>query len=165
MSRTIHFGVSCWSNCGKRRRQKKACCRTPPALFPWRESLALECVRSRPGFVLVPIWPWRGDNTSLILQVEQCLHELVPVRRPALRWLRLFRPAAIDLVLSKMMCGNDPQDMVDAELMIRHDRITEAQLLEAFTQMKPIELVELRNAFAKAEPLVLKMARDVKAPA
>jgi hypothetical protein len=42
--------------------------------------------------------------------------------------------------------------------MIRHDHITEPQLLEAFTQMKPIELVELRDAFAKAKPIVLKVA-------
>jgi hypothetical protein len=49
--------------------------------------------------------------------------------------------------------------MADAEFMIRHDRITEPQLLEAFTQMKPIELVELRDAFAKAKPTVLDLAR------
>ena len=58
-----------------------------------------------------------------------------------------------------MMRGSDPQDMADAEFMIRHDRITEAQLAEAFAQMKPIGLVELRDAFAKAEPMVLKCAR------
>lgn len=43
--------------------------------------------------------------------------------------------------------------------MIHHDGIGEAQLLEAFAQMKPIELVELREAFAKARPIVLKFAR------
>jgi hypothetical protein len=83
---------------------------------------------------------------------------LVPVSRPALRWLRLFRPATVDLILTKMMRGNDPQDMADAEFMIRHDRITEAQLVEAFAQMKPIELVELRDAFERAKPRVREMA-------
>lgn len=73
---------------------------------------------------------------------------LVALSLPSLRWLRVSRPATIDLVLSKMMRGNDPQDMADAGFMIRHDRISEAQLQEAFTQMKPIELVELRDAFA-----------------
>jgi hypothetical protein len=43
--------------------------------------------------------------------------------------------------------------------MIHHDGIGEAQLLEAFAQMKPTELVELREAFAKARPIVLKFAR------
>lgn len=87
------------------------------------------------------------------------LKHIHPVPRPNLRQLKLFRPATIDLVLTKMMRGSDPQDMADAEFMIRHDRIKEAQLLEAFGQMKPIELVELRDTFARAKPLVLQFAR------
>lgn len=86
--------------------------------------------------------------------------DIVPITRTSLRCLKLYRPAAIDLVLSKMMRGSDPQDMADAEFMIRHDRITESQLLEAFSQMKPIELAELRDAFAKAKPMVLRVARE-----
>lgn len=58
-----------------------------------------------------------------------------------------------------MMRGNDEQDMADAEFMIRHDRITEAELMEAFAEMKPIGLVELRDAFARAQPAVLELAR------
>jgi len=50
---------------------------------------------------------------------------VVAVTRSALRWLDLVRPATIDLILSKIMRGSDPQDMADAEFMIRHDRITE----------------------------------------
>ncbi|MSU58499.1 MAG: hypothetical protein EXS35_10030 [Pedosphaera sp.] len=84
---------------------------------------------------------------------------IVPVTRPALRWLRLFRPATVDLVLTKMMRGADPQDMTDAEFMIRHDRITEAQMLDAFAQLRPFELVELRDAFNRAKPAVLKFAQ------
>ena len=87
--------------------------------------------------------------------------QIVPVSRLPLRQLQLYRPATVDLVLSKMMRGNDEQDMADAEFMIQHDRITEAQLLEAFGQMRPIELVELRDAFERARPLVLKMAQAV----
>lgn len=78
----------------------------------------------------------------------------MPITKP------LFRPAALDLVLTKMMRGDDPQDMADAEFMIRHDRITESQLLEAFPQMKPIELLELRDAFAKPRPVILQFARQ-----
>lgn len=91
------------------------------------------------------------------------LKSIVPITRLNLRQLKLFQPATIDLVLSKMMRGSDPQDMADAEFMIRHDRITEPQLLEAFAQMKPIELVELRDAFAKAKPIVLKVASEIGA--
>lgn len=85
---------------------------------------------------------------------------VVAVSRPVLRWLQPFRPAAIDLVLTKMMRGDDPQDMADAKFMIEHDRITKAQLNEAFTQMNPIELVELRDSFKRAQPIVLGFARD-----
>ena len=86
---------------------------------------------------------------------------VVPITESSLRNLRLFRPAALDLVLTKMMRGDDAQDMADAEFLIRHDQITESQLLEAFAQMKPIELVELRDEFAKAKPVVLKVAHAV----
>ncbi len=90
---------------------------------------------------------------------------LVPITRPRLARLQLFRPATLDLVLTKMMRGDDAQDMADANFLIRDGRISEAQLLEAFAQMKPIELVELRDAFEKAKPIVLKMARNVAAQA
>jgi hypothetical protein len=87
----------------------------------------------------------------------------VKVTRPQLNWLRLFRPATLDLVLTKMMRGNDPQDMADAAFMIRHDHIAEAQLIQAFQEMKPIEVVELQDAFIKAKPIVLKLAKEFSA--
>jgi hypothetical protein len=59
-----------------------------------------------------------------------------------------------------MMRGSDPEDMADAQFMIHHDCISEAQLLKAFEQMKPIQSVELRDAFVRAKPLILKAARD-----
>ena len=51
---------------------------------------------------------------------------IIPITRLRLNHLDLLRPATVDLVLTKMMRGNDEQDMADAEFMIRHDRITEA---------------------------------------
>ena len=83
---------------------------------------------------------------------------LVPVNRPALRHLQLFRPATIDLVLTKCMRGNDPQDMADARFMIEHDRITRVELTAAFQTMQPIELVELRDTLRRAKPVVLGFA-------
>ncbi|MBE7501610.1 MAG: hypothetical protein HS113_15170 [Verrucomicrobiales bacterium] len=85
---------------------------------------------------------------------------IIPITRLRLNHLELFRPATVDLVLTKMMRGNDEQDMADAEFMIGHDRITEGQLMEAFSQMKPLALVELRDAFARAKPVVLELARE-----
>jgi hypothetical protein len=97
--------------------------------------------------------------------LRQCWEQnVLEVKRPKLNWLQLFRPATIDLILTKMMRGHDPQDMADAGFMIRHDRITEAQLAQAFQEMKPIELAELRDAFAKAKPMVIKLAREISIP-
>ena len=59
------------------------------------------------------------------------------------------------------MRGNDPQDMADIGFMICHDRISEVQLSEAFSQMKPIDLPELRDAFSRAKPNVLTIAREI----
>jgi hypothetical protein len=46
----------------------------------------------------------------------------------------LFRPATLDLILTKMMRGDDPQDMTDIEFLIAHDGIKPVQLEEAFGQ-------------------------------
>jgi hypothetical protein len=111
------------------------------------------------GLYITHLFP----ESEVFLRRDWLTH-IVPIARLNVRHLRLFRPATVDLVLTKMMRGNDEQDMADAEFMIRHDGITEAQLLEAFCRMKPIELVELRDAFGRAKPLVLTMARIALAP-
>lgn len=111
------------------------------------------------GLYITHLFP----ESEVFLRRDWISH-IVPVGRPTLRWLRLYRPATVDLVLSKMMRGNDPQDMADAEFLIRHDRITEALLLDAFAQMNPIELAELRDAFARAKPAVLKLAWEAVSP-
>lgn len=84
--------------------------------------------------------------------------QTVPISLAGLRWLKLLRPATLDLVLTKMMRGNDAQDMADAKFMMEHDKITRKQLEEAFAVMNPIEIVELRDAFAKARPIVTGFA-------
>jgi len=84
--------------------------------------------------------------------------QLVPIPVSGLQHLRLFRPATIDLVLTKMMRGDDAQDLADARFLIEHDGITRPQLEQAFREMQPIELAELRDAFERARPLVLALA-------
>jgi hypothetical protein len=101
---------------------------------------------------------FRDDQVFLRKDWDQ---QLLPVTRPQLRRLQLFRPATVDLVLTKMMRGDDAQDMSDVAFMIRHDQISEGQLQQAFQEMKPIELAELRDAFAKAKPIILKLAKDL----
>ena len=107
------------------------------------------------GLYITHLFP----ESEVFLRRDWAKH-ITPITRLELNHLTLFRPATIDLVLTKMMRGNDEQDMADAQFIIRHDRITESELLEAFSNMKPIELPELRDAFERAKPVVLRLARE-----
>jgi len=84
-------------------------------------------------------------------------HYLVPVDRPPTRWLRLFRPHAIDLVLTKMMRGNDPQDMEDVAFLARHGGVTAEQMEAAFACVRMPDVRELKDAFERALPVVRKI--------
>ena len=88
--------------------------------------------------------------------------QLVPITRPPTRWLRLFRPATLDLILTKMMRGDDPQDLADIAFLIRHDHLTLAQIEIAFAEAVIPDLVELRDAFERAKPLVRELARKAE---
>ena len=97
---------------------------------------------------------FRANQVFLRRDWEQ---HLVPITRPPTHWLRLFRPATLDLILTKMMRGDDPQDMADVAFLIRHDRITPAQIEIAFKAAVIPDLVELRDAFERAKPRVREL--------
>ena len=84
---------------------------------------------------------------------------IVPVDRPPTRWLRLFRPHAVDLILTKMMRGNDPQDMDDVAFLACHEGVTSEQLEMAFTCVRMPDVQELRDAFDRALPVVREILR------
>src|SRR5436190_8829927 len=100
---------------------------------------------------------FRADQIFLRPGWEQ---QLVPITRLPTRWLRLFRPATLDLVLTKMMRGDDPQDLADIAFLITHDRLTPAQIESALSEAAIPEMVELRDAFERAKPLVRGLARN-----
>ena len=79
---------------------------------------------------------------------------LVPILQPETRWLRLFRPHAVDLILTKMMRGNDSQDMEDVEFLVTKSGVTLAEMEVAFKQVRMPDLHELRDAFERALPRV-----------
>jgi hypothetical protein len=79
---------------------------------------------------------------------------IVPVLRPSTCHLKLFRPHTIDLILTKMMRGDDPQDMEDIDFLVRHDGITREQMEPAFATVRMPDVVELHDAFARALPVV-----------
>lgn len=100
---------------------------------------------------------FRADQVFLRRDWEK---HLVPVTRPTTRWLRLFRPATLDLILTKMMRGDDPQDMADVAFLIRHDQVTPAQIESALADAVIPDLIELREAFERAKPRVRELARN-----
>ncbi|MEO6183945.1 MAG: DUF6036 family nucleotidyltransferase [Verrucomicrobiota bacterium] len=84
---------------------------------------------------------------------------LVPITSLPLRWLRLFRPATLDLVLTKMMRGDDAQDMQDIAFLIEQEKITASQLEAAFDDVVIPDLVEYWDAFKTAKPRALEIAK------
>ena len=99
---------------------------------------------------------FEADQVFLRRNWEQ---HLVAINRPPTRWLRLFRPATLDLILTKMMRGDDPQDMADIAFLVRHDQITLAQIESGFADVVIPDLVELRDAFERAKPRVREIVR------
>lgn len=89
---------------------------------------------------------------------DDWLLNIVPITRPPLRFLQLFRPSTLDLILTKMMRGDDAQDLEDVAFLIRHEAVTRADLEETFQRARLPEIPELHDAFAKAKPLVLALA-------
>jgi len=84
---------------------------------------------------------------------------LLPVIRPPTRWLQLFRPATLDLILTKMMRGDDPQDLADIAFLIQHDHLTLVMVENALAEAVIPDLAELRDAFERAKPQVRELAK------
>jgi hypothetical protein len=93
------------------------------------------------------------DEDQVFLRPDWAGH-IVPVLRPPTRFLKLFRPHTIDRILTKMMRGDDPQDMADVDFLVKHDRITRERMEPAFATVRMPDVVELHDAFARALPVV-----------
>ena len=73
--------------------------------------------------------------------------------------LKLVRPAALDLMLTKMMRGADPEDLSDIEFLLKHEPVSEADLRAALDRVRLPDIQELRDAFRAAQPKVLALAK------
>jgi hypothetical protein len=124
----------------------------------WEAQAQLNQCLEREGLYMTHIFP--ADMVFLRAHWER---EIVPTLRPALKHLRLFRPATLDLLLTKMMRGNDEQDMQDIDFLIRHDRLAQAQIEGAVADVLIPDNQELRDAFARAKPTVLALAAKAAA--
>lgn len=99
-----------------------------------------------------------SEAKDVLLRGEWEKH-LVPITSLPLQWIRLFRPSTLDLILTKMMRGDDAQDMQDIAFLTEQEKITSDQLEDAFADAVIPNLVEYRDAFNLAKRRVLEMAK------
>ncbi len=89
--------------------------------------------------------------------------QVVEIPRSELRFLRLLRPATIDLILTKMMRGLDPGDMQDVRFYLqREPTIGVDELRAAFEAATGPDIPEIWQMFAAAKPVVLAIAWELK---
>lgn len=74
--------------------------------------------------------------------------------------LILFRLASVDLILTKMMRGNDEEDLADIRFIIEADRITKAEIREAIRVVIIPAIDELREAFESIKERVVSLGLD-----
>ncbi|WP_395748764.1 hypothetical protein [Prosthecobacter sp.] len=118
----------------------------------WGAQAEVNTVLEKQGLYMTHLF----QEDQVFLRPDWELH-IVRALRPDTRFLKLFRPHTIDLILTKMMRGDDPQDMQDIEFMIRHDGITGEQMEPAFRDVRIPDMQELRDAFERALPVVRKL--------
>lgn len=76
--------------------------------------------------------------------------------------LKLYRPSTIDLILTKMMRGADPEDLADIAFLLKREPVTEPNLRQAFECLRVPDIQELRDAFRTAQPKVLALVQGSK---
>ena len=100
------------------------------------------------------------SEEQIILRSNWRDHAVSIVAPLGLRFLRLKRPATIDLILTKMMRGTDPQDMEDVRFYLqREPAISVEELSRAFALATGPDIQEIWQGFAAAKPVVLALAQ------
>ena len=102
------------------------------------------------------------DEEQIILRTDWRA-QAVDVPNREMRFLRLRRPATIDLILTKMMRGPDPDDMRDVRFYLeREPTITAGELRTAFTAATGPDIPEIWQLFETAKPIVLTIAQELR---
>jgi len=75
-----------------------------------------------------------------------------------LKKLSIFRPAILDLVLTKMARG-DENDLKDIRFLLQQEKISCDALHAAFARARVPDVSEIRDLFAQAQPKVVEIAK------
>ena len=99
------------------------------------------------------------EETQTIL-TPNWLEKTVDVNLDGMRHLKIKRPSTVDLILTKMTRGCDPQDLSDISFLIAAENTSSAQLQEAMDAARVPDLEEIRELFESAKQAVLKLAKN-----
>ena len=92
------------------------------------------------------------DQVFLRPEWEHCIVSIQSIKT---NFLKLFRPHVIDLILTKMMRGNDALDIEDIRFLATTEKITVQEMDAAFASVRlPEDIPELNDAFQRALPKV-----------
>jgi hypothetical protein len=89
------------------------------------------------------------------------LGKILAVPSSGYKFLRLFRPSSVDLIMTKMM-RNDREDLEDIRFIMGQEKISRSQLELAFLNLNPLEIPEIQDIFVKMQPVVCKMAEEME---
>jgi hypothetical protein len=78
------------------------------------------------------------------------------------RHLAVFRPATLDLILTKMARG-DENDLADVQFLLTREPLTADELRGAFARARVPEVPEIQALFHAAQPKVLDMVKHGRA--
>lgn len=95
--------------------------------------------------------------SDMVILRANWLDHLVALKQPSTRYVRLYRPATVDLVLTKMMRGLDPQDLEDAAFLGRTGEFSRRELERALCDAVIPDIAELRESFDVCRPRVMEM--------
>ena len=74
--------------------------------------------------------------------------------------LRVFRPATLDLVLTKMARG-DANDIADIHFLLNNEKLSADQLRAAFQRARVPNVPEIHELFQAAQPKVVEIAHAI----
>lgn len=77
----------------------------------------------------------------------------------AMRHLQVFRPATLDLILTKMARA-DANDLADIRFLLEREPVTTGQLQEAFVKARLPDVPEIQALFSAAQPAVLALVQS-----
>jgi len=101
------------------------------------------------------------EETQTILR--PCWQEkTVNIPLDGLKHLNIKRPATVDLILTKMMRGRDPQDLADIGFLLAVSEISIDALQTAMDTARVPDVEEIKYLFAEAKPAVLNLARKAE---